>query len=437
MRRIARTVRLVAQARREARVPFAASEEIRRIRRRRLHSMLRHAHANVPFWRRILDGMGARPEDFVDVDDLARLPITTVTDFQAHPEMFASSRHVGGDVLAVMSGGSTGEPKTVRHDAGALLANAAHGERERSIVARAVGKSTGYREAVVAPPFSTVMAVQDFVRPRIWLPRHAGVQRRYFSMLHDLDRVAGEVVAYRPHVIHGYGSFIGPLLRHMAEGAGIPVELRVVTYSSDSLAPSDRRFIQQSGRMVISTYQAIEAFKIGFECGESEGLHVNVDLYPIRIVGEGGRDAAPGETGTVLVSNLVNRATVLLHYRIGDEAAFLAGGCPCGRTLPRITLPRGRDQDWVELADGRRVHPQGVRTLFTDESEIRTYQIVQLAPGRFDLLMVPSPGADCEAIARRLREKFARRFGDQVIELRWVDGLERTASGKIRSVIRR
>lgn len=437
MRRLARTVRLLACARREARFPFAPPGEIAQARRRRVRSMVRHAYATVPFWRDALDDMGARPEDFGDAEDLARLPVPSATDLQARPEDFASSRYRDDEILAVQSGGTTAQPKTVRYDSAALLANAAHGERERSIVARAVGRSTGYRESVVAPPFSTAMAVQAFVRRRVWLPGRAGIRRRYSSMLADVDEVAGEVSAFRPQVIHGYGSYLGPLLRRMADRDAIPSELRVVTYSSDALAPADRRFMEEAGLLVISTYQAIEAFKIAFECGESEGLHVNVDLYPVRIVDELGRDAVPGRVGSVLVSNLVNRATVLLHYRLGDEAAFLPGRCPCGRVLPRISAPLGRDQDWVELSDGRRTHPQAVGTLLTDETEIRTFQVVQLAPGRFDLLLVAAPGIDRERAARRLAEKFAQRFGDPVLRVHWVEELERAASGKIRSVVRR
>ncbi|HUF90056.1 MAG TPA: hypothetical protein VMR66_08755 [Gemmatimonadota bacterium] len=430
-------MKLLSQARREARFPFAPPEEIACVRRRRVRAMVRHAYASVPFWRGALDEMGARPGDFADQQDLARLPVVTGAELQARPRAFASTRHGDADVLAVRSGGSTAEPKTVRHDSAALLANAAHGERERSIVARIVGRPTGYREAVVAPPFSTALEVQTFVRRRLWLPAGVGIRRRYSSMLAPVDVVADEVAAFRPHVLHGYGSYLGPLLRRMADRHGIPGELRVVTYSSDALAPADRRFIEEAGLFVLSTYQAIEAFKIAFECGEADGLHVNVDLYPVRIVDDRGQDAGPGEVGSVLVSNLVNRATVLLHYRLGDEAAFLPGRCPCGRTLPRITPPQGREQDWVEFANGRRAHPQAVATLFTDETEIRAFQVVQLAPGRFDLLLVASPGIDRERAERRLAEKFARRFGDPVLRVHWVGELERTASGKIQSVVRR
>lgn len=439
IRRLARTVELVVRARRQARFPFRSPDEIRDAGLRRLRSAIRHAHASVPFYREALRSMGAVPRDFRELEDLGRLPLIGPTDFQARPEAYASSRFGEGDGVTVRSGGSTAEPKAVRHDPAALFANAAHGERERSIVSRIVGRPRGYREVVIVPPFASVLEVQRFVRERIALPRGLGVRRRYLSLLDGVEANASRVAGFRPHVLHTYGSYAGPLLREMRDQRTVPDTLRVLWYSSDPLPEADRRFVAGSlGLAVLSTYQAVEAFKIGFECGEGEGIHLNIDLYPVRIVDESSRDVPVGETGAVVVSNLVNHATVLLNYRIGDRAAMLSGPCPCGRTLPRMTFPVGREEDWVEGPDGRRAHPQAVTTLFTDETEVLSYQVVQGAPGHFELLLVAGEGIDRESAERRLTARFVERFGQgTVVEPRWVERLERTPGGKVRAVIRR
>lgn len=400
--------------------------------------MLRHAGDTVPFYGRALEEMGARPGDFSETEDLGRLPLVGAADLQAHPDAFASTHFEDGDGVTVYSGGSTGEPKAVRHDPEALFANAAHGERERSIVARAVGRTAGYREAVVASHFSAALSVQRFVRERTWIPRRFDVRREYLSLLDEVEMNASRVAALRPHVLQSYGSYVGPLLRRLDERGEVPETLRLVTYSSDVLPEADRRFVVEAlGVPVLSTYQAVEAFKIGFECGEGEGLHVNVDLYPVRIVDADGRPVPEGEEGAVLVSNLVNRATVLLNYRIGDHGSWVSGPCPCGRNLPRMTL-HGREDDWVEGPGGRRVHPQAIRTLFSDARKIRAYQVVQRSVGRFELLLVASSEVDRARTEERLRRKFTERLGDDVVvEARWVDSLERSPGGKTLAVIRR
>ena len=48
-----------------------------------------------------------------------------------------------------------------------------------------------------------------------------------------------------------------------------------------------------------------------------------------------------------MVSNLVNRGTVLLNYRLGDVAAKLDGRCACGRTLPMMSFLEGRSDEWI------------------------------------------------------------------------------------------
>ena len=51
------------------------------------------------------------------------------------------------------------------------------------------------------------------------------------------------------------------------------------------MSNTTRRFIKETlGIPIVSTYEAIEAFKIGFECLIGRGLHLNIDLYPVRIV---------------------------------------------------------------------------------------------------------------------------------------------------------
>lgn len=237
-------------------------------------------------------------------------------------------------------------------------------------------------------------------------------------------------------ILHGYGSYLAVLFAHVsANRAAFPLP-RVVTFSSDGLSDAARRLIRDDlGICVLGTYQAVEAFKIGFECGEGEGLHINADLYPVRIVDEAGQDVAAGEPGDVIVSNLVNDATVLLNYRLGDQAALLTEPCACGRTLPRMTQPLGRLDDWV-LVGETRVHSQTVRTIFTDESEILQYQVMQRGPRHFQVSLVTrSPVLDA-AMERRIGDRFRSRLGETVtVEVVAVHDLPRTARGKVRAIV--
>jgi phenylacetate-CoA ligase len=173
------------------------------------------------------------------------------------------------------------------------------------------------------------------------------------------------------------------------------------------MSPGGRELIEREfGIPVVSLYNAVEAFKIAFTCEARTGFHVHADLCHVRLVDPEGRPAAAGESGEVVISNLVNRATVLLNYRLGDVAAMAQTACPCGRSLPLLADLEGRREDVLQLADGRVVHPRAVWRVFKPRPEVLQYQLVQHAPDRFEL-----------QLATANQDAYGRVIGDLAREL--------------------
>ena len=334
----------------QARFPFAAPDVVSRAQRRRIRAMARHAYRTVPHYRDVMDRLGIEPASIATAEDLAQLPILEREALQQDAERLTSCAVAPRDRLTLRTGGSTGAPRAVHHSTRSIVRNAAHGERERAIIARAVGRQVGYRETVIGSPRSTAQEVQAHLRAHTLMPRGVRVERQYLSVLDPVAATAARLAEFAPHVVHGYGSYLAALFAYVRAHQGDFPLPRVVTFSSDGLSDAARALIRDElGVLVLGTYQAVEAFKIGFECGEGAGLHINTDLYPVRVVDAAGRDVASGEAGDLVVSNLVNDATVLLNYRLGDTVALLPGACACGRTLPKMTQPLGRLDDWLSI----------------------------------------------------------------------------------------
>ena len=190
------------------------------------------------------------------------------------------------------------------------------------------------------------------------------------------------------------------------------------------------------GIPAFSIYASVEAPSIGFECGEHRGLHINEDIYPVRVVDGSGRSLPPGEPGEIVVSNLVNRAMVLLNYRLGDLASLLPGACPCGRSLPMMSYPFGRRDDWLELPSGRRLHPQAVYPVLRDAIGVLQFQLVQEAPLSIRVSLVVKEPFDLPAFKKRAAAELADLFGEGVsLRVAVVPAIPRTASGKVRPVV--
>jgi phenylacetate-CoA ligase len=436
-RRVRWSAFLAWHMRGQSRLPFLPPEQIRRLQARRLRSMIDHAYRFVPYYRRTLDRMKLKPHDFRTVEDLARLPIIEPCQLQTQTLQFVSTAHPPREYTLLLTGGSTGDPRPVYHQASGIFLNAAHGERERCMVAALVGRRFGYRETVIISQNSTAHTLQGFAATRGLLPKGIAISRQYLSLMDPPEKNIPLINQFRPDVIHTYGSYLETLFGHLAR-TGEPFHRpKVVTYSSDGLGEAAYRLIrEQFGIPVLSTYQANEAFKIGFDCPHHLGLHLNIDLYPLRVVDSAGSDLPAGQTGEVVLSNLVNRAMVLLNYRLGDLAAMLDVACPCGRTLPLLSYPPGRSDDKILLPDGRCLHPQLARTVFTTERDVFQYQIVQHTPNRFEVKVITAPGANQEVMKNRVEDEFRKRFGQDVqVEVRFVDSIDRTRGGKFRPVI--
>src|SRR5262249_8028755 len=103
---------------------------------------------------------------------------------------------------------------------------------------------------------------------------------------------------------------------------------------------------------VTNRYGCEEVSLIACECERHEGLHVNADNLLVEVLRDG-RPAAPGEPGSVVVTDLSNRAMPLLRYQVGDVAVATDRLCPCGRGLPLLERIEGREADYVVTPSGR------------------------------------------------------------------------------------
>jgi len=421
----------------QADFPFRPLEAVHRVQDRRVRRMIAHAYATVPHYRETMDQLGLRPGDLRTAADLARLPLIERGQLQRDPARFRSTAEPPDRCLRLNSSGSSGAPLTIHCDAAAIIENAAHGERERSLATPLIGRRTGYREAAISGPHSAAWEIRRFLDARTLAPPGMRIKREFISLIDPPERQAAAIEAFRPDVLHGFGATLALLFAYY-EASGPPVHPpKVVTFSSDALADPARRLIEERyGIPVFGTYQAIEAFKIGFECRRHRGYHLNVDLYPVRIVDAQGQPAPDGETGEVVISNLVNRATVLLNYRLGDLAAVSAEPCPCGRSLPLMPSLEGRSSEVVELPSGRLVDPYAVRTVFVGEDDVRLYQVVQRTPAHFAVAIVAAAGTDRDGLRARIAAGLAARLEEGItVEVTFVDAIERTAGGKLEPIL--
>lgn len=55
--------------------------ELVELQEHKFKMLLNHAYHNVPYYRRLFDSVGIRPNDIKDCEDISRIPVTTKRNF--------------------------------------------------------------------------------------------------------------------------------------------------------------------------------------------------------------------------------------------------------------------------------------------------------------------------------------------------------------------
>lgn len=416
-------------------MPYWPPEKIREEQSRALRRLIQHAWTHVPFYRQWLRDAGALPGDIRTVDDLRKLPILGKHELEDRWQELTDPGAWTRDGLTISSSGTTGRPHRYRYDAQALFDALAAGRRQRLVLQHFVKREAGYREAVIHRAGSVSWQLRAFWEQRLIVPRQVELQRLLLTPDRPFPELLEQLNQFQPAVIRGYGSHLGALLRWIYE-QDLPFHKpATVVYGADTMSPADRQLIEQEmGIPVLSTYQAGEALRIGFECEFRNGFHLCLDQVDVRVVDGHGRDVEPGQTGEIVISNLTNRATVILNYRLGDMGVLAQQPCPCGRTLPLLQSLAGRAEDLILRPDGSVVHALSLLSALQAVPGVQQVQIVQEELERFRLRIVKRHGMDLDELAlRRCVWELAGPAAEVVIEC--VAQLEPGPSGKVQAVI--
>jgi phenylacetate-CoA ligase len=421
----------------EWRVPYLSAEAIGHIRDQRLRQIVDYAAASVPFYRDFFDQGGIDPADIRSVDDLQRLPLIDKETVRKQPQAFVSQSKWGREAIPFTTSGSTGTPLTVFHDRYSLLANVAIGQREKEVHRQVLGRGGRRRKVRIAPTQATTGdKAAASIRKISFVP--AGRGRGTISFLEPIEHIIDVVNERRPAVISCFaGSYLEMLFKTVAARGVKMHRPHAATYRGDALSEAGRRLIEEDFQVpVLSRYNAVEAFKIGFTCEERTGFHLHDDLTHVRIVDPQGQILPPGERGEVVISNLFNRGTVLLNYRLGDVASLCQERCRCGRNLRLLSSLEGRTGDLIYRPDGRFVHYAAIWWVFNVRRDVLQYQLIQHELERFELKVVTPDRATFGGIVGELVEELRGLLGGSaVVEAAYYERLEPSAGGKFRPVV--
>jgi len=401
---------------RSGRAPRLRAEKLTYLRERRLRAMVAHAYANVPYYRRLLDDTGVRPEEIRTEEDLTRLPITEKKDLRQLPvgDVVARGTEIAR-CLRPRSSGTSGVPLAVYRDvAGACIFYA--------LTARAL-KMAGARIA------DTLMVIGPGYYPQGLLLQRLGVGRvTNLSPLQHPATLLDAIDAARPEILHAYASVLKSLLGYLRTAKRVPHRPRVIISSADYLDEGTRLECREVlGVAPVQMYGAVETGRVGCECSLRDGLHLFTDFVVPELLPLDG-EGTP-RVHRVVLTDLTNRVMPFIRYDQGDLAEVVEGPCECGSVFPRIRLLYARSSDVVRLLDGDTMSALRLGGPLWDVPGLDVFKIVQDPSLRLVVKAVMKEGSDNAALRAAVAGVAALVPALQV-DLELVDAIPANPSGK-------
>lgn len=406
------------------RLDRADSKAVQAYQLARINDLLAWADENIEYYRHQVLAGSSSGGRLHDLHELRQLPLLTKQQVREHKTRLtarAIKKHYGH------TSGTTGTPLQLWYDQTQLIWNRA----AEKVVRRRAGIASGARVAVIwgraVVPRTSRQApywvVNDIDR-ELWLSAFhlgPGTAELYLDAIERFGAVALETYPTLAYV-----------LARFALSSGKRPHLRRILTSAEPLLPFQREVIQEafSGE-VYDFYGAAERVTFAVECARHQGLHI------LEAFGYVEPSLGTGDSTSLVVTGLTNRAMPLIRYEMTDVTHVIDEPCSCGLTSRRLAPVATKREDVIVTPDGRVISPSILTHPFKPLIGVLRSQIIQETRQSLLIRLETESGYD-RSQEVELLSALRERMGPGV-DIRIEEGpvLESGATGKFRWVISR
>ena len=406
------------------------SEQLWSRQREKLNALLAHATSNVPYYRQ-LARVQKMPFSIEQPEDLTAIPILTKDIIRREGDALIADNFPREQLRRNATGGSTGRPVHFWSDEPALLRSNA-GESWALTLAGLHSKSPlAYFWGGARFERSTTKDIKDRIEQAI-------TNRMFFNCFHmkdvDLYRTHRRITRFRPDAIVGYSSALVELASFLQKRGLKPAYPRkAIISAAETLDVYSRQKLQNAfGVPIFDRYGSREMGLIAMECDHHQGLHIDCENVFVELVDN---SDTPGMQA-IVVTKLNQLGMPFIRYNIEDLAEGPFSFCSCGRGYPVLRKIVGRVTETIRRPDGTSLPGEIFPHLFKD-CGIATYQVTQESDYSLGVALVKTADQTAQQ-DEKLRRVINEHLGPSVpVSFRYVDHIDRSATGKLLPVISR
>lgn len=404
-------------------------EELRAMQERKLKKLLLHCLENVPAYSG-LDRAQIEADPFAA---LRCIPPLDKKTFRENPDSFIALNVPAASLIPNKSGGSTGSPVHFYMDRHQVEQYEAARWRGLSWY----GITNGSRSVMVWGSSIELSpeARKAHDREDRWL-KNREVMSAYELNESDGQKYIDYLNSYKPEYLYGYSTALEVFARAI-EKAGrekLKIRLKAIITTSETLFSWQAEYLNKVfGCAVGNEYGARDAGILAYSC-PCGGMHITAENAILEVLDPKTLQPLPqSQEGILAITDLTNRVQPRLRYMVGDTGTLLSGSCHCGRTLPLMKAPSGREDALLVAEGGRLVHGNFANQIIRDYPMVNGFQLIQHTPQTATLKLAGDPGV---IPAEKIVSLISANLPGVAVETEFVDAIEPAPSGKIRYSIR-
>jgi len=388
----------------------------------KLVSVIKHAAANVPYYRDLFKKVGLNSKTFRGRIDMHKIPLLDKETLRVRQKEFIAENAENFGINWDSTSGSTGTPLHFIMD---------HSSKAHKLA----GVLRSYQWAGYFPG-KKVFSLQSysFPDPKVLFRRYTlanlwRINARLLTKDSALE-IVSMINEIKPDIIIGYPFSIFMLSKLAKEGGGTISPVSSIVTAGETLSEKRRALLETAyGCRVHDFYSLHEAVSIISEC-DHQTKHISEDFAYNEVVDEDGNIVTDNGTGEIVGTGFYNYAMPLIRYKLGDTVVLNNNNtCKCGRNFKSVKEIIGRQNDYIITPDGR--YMGNVLEHSVDNAKgVMLSQCVQDSADRIYVNLVVDESFNDDSI-KAFEEGMRARLGDEIrIDFKKVNELEKKPSGK-------
>ena len=347
-------------------------EELTDLQLERLQVTLNRAYTKVDFYRQRFEELGLLPEDITSLEDLRRIPCTTVADLADHYPYGLFSVPLKSIVRLKFSAAPKGLPMVI-------------GYTQKDV--------QNWLELMARHMTAVGISFKDIIQVAF----NYGLFTGAFTFNQAAELVGATVAPtsiasatiqlqimqdFRSTVLATSPSFA----MHIAETRELQnininrIHLKIGLFGPEAMSPSVRQTLEERLRIqAYSVYGVNEMVEPGVaaECHGKSGLHLAEDhFYPEVVDPHSCQPLTRGQAGELVITTLTNEGYPFIRFRTGDITTLDYTPCPCGRNSVRMAAPLSRSDNLLMIR-GIAIYPEQVALLLGEVApEVENYRLI-------------------------------------------------------------